>query len=182
MIKTQDSNVISYLYLHSDNTCVSWEILSSSHIETPTPTPWPSCAAQPLHGSYELLNQYFVVIHNFLSIIHANVCVFYLIVLLTIKSNFLKVLKDRKFNQHNGCSNARTLSILNLLSSSLIYAPFPGNMSLIKLWQGGDCAYSEINREGQEGDKPFHCNIGIYVAVVFLQHLAKGVVQTENNC
>lgn len=44
---------------------------------------------------YKILNQYFVVIHNFLSIIHANVCVVYLIVLLTIKSNFLKILKDR---------------------------------------------------------------------------------------
>lgn len=43
---------------------------------------------------HQLLNQYFVVIHNFLSIIHGNVCVVYLIVLLTIKSNFPKILKD----------------------------------------------------------------------------------------
>lgn len=43
---------------------------------------------------HQLLNQYFMVIHNFLSIIHDNVCVVYLIVLLTIKSNFLKILKD----------------------------------------------------------------------------------------
>lgn len=43
---------------------------------------------------HQLLNQYFVVIHNFLSIIHGNVRVVYLIVLLTIKSNFLKILKD----------------------------------------------------------------------------------------
>lgn len=43
---------------------------------------------------YELLRQYFVMIHNSISIIHANVCVVYLIVLLTIKSNFLKILKD----------------------------------------------------------------------------------------
>lgn len=73
---------------------------------------------------HELLNQYFVVIHNFLSIIHANVCVVYLIVLLTIKSNFLKVLKDTKFNQRNYFSDAMLLSILNLLNSSLIYVPF----------------------------------------------------------
>lgn len=73
---------------------------------------------------HELLNQCFVVIHNFLSIIHANVCVVYLIVLLTIKSNFLKVLKDTKFNQHNYFSDAMLLSILNLLNSSLIYVPF----------------------------------------------------------
>lgn len=43
---------------------------------------------------HQLLNHYFMVIHNFLSIIHDNVCVVYLIVLLTIKSNFLKILKD----------------------------------------------------------------------------------------
>lgn len=73
---------------------------------------------------HELLNQCFVVIHNFLSIIHANVCVVYLIVLLTIKSNFLKILKDRKFNQHNYFSDAMLLSVLNLLNSSLIYVPF----------------------------------------------------------
>lgn len=73
---------------------------------------------------HELLNQCFVVIHNFLSIIHANVCVVYLIVLLTIKSNFLKVLKDTKFNQRNYFSDAMLLSILNLLNSSLIYVPF----------------------------------------------------------
>lgn len=73
---------------------------------------------------HELLNQCFVVIHNFLSIIHANVRVVYLIVLLTIKSNFLKILKDRKFNQHNYFSDAMLLSILNLLNSSLIYVPF----------------------------------------------------------
>lgn len=73
---------------------------------------------------HELLNQCFVVIHNFLSIIHANVCVVYLIVLLTIKSNFLKVLKDTKFNQHNYFSDAMLLSILNLPNSSLIYVPF----------------------------------------------------------
>lgn len=73
---------------------------------------------------HELLNRYFVVIHNFLSIIHANVCVVYLIVLLTIKSNFLKVLKDTKFNQRNYFSDAILLSILNLLNSSLIYVPF----------------------------------------------------------
>lgn len=73
---------------------------------------------------HELLNQCFVVIHNFLSIIHANVCVVYLIVLLTIKSNFLKVLKDTEFNQHNYFSDAMLLSILNLPNSSLIYVPF----------------------------------------------------------
>lgn len=73
---------------------------------------------------HELLNQCFVVIHNFLSIIHANVRVVYLIVLLTIKSNFLKILKDRKFNQHNYFSDAMLLSILNLLNGSLIYVPF----------------------------------------------------------
>lgn len=65
-----------------------------------------------------------MVIHNFLSIIHANVCVVYLIVLLTIKSNFLKVLKDTEFNQHNYFSDAMLLSILNLPNSSLIYVPF----------------------------------------------------------
>lgn len=73
---------------------------------------------------HELLNQCFVVIHNFLSIIHANVRVVYLIVLLTIKSNFLKILKDRKFNQRNYFSDAMLLSILNLLNNSLIYVPF----------------------------------------------------------
>lgn len=34
------------------------------------------------------------MIHNSISIIHANVCVVYLIALLTIKSNFLEILKD----------------------------------------------------------------------------------------
>lgn len=43
---------------------------------------------------HQLLNQHFMIIYNFLSIIHGNVCVVYLIVLLTIKSNFLKILKD----------------------------------------------------------------------------------------
>lgn len=43
---------------------------------------------------HQIFNRYFVVIHNFSSIIHNNVCVVYLIVLLTIQSNFLKILKD----------------------------------------------------------------------------------------
>ena len=43
---------------------------------------------------HQLLSQYFVVIHNFRSIIHDNVCVVYLIVLSTIKSNFQKIHKD----------------------------------------------------------------------------------------
>lgn len=43
---------------------------------------------------HELLNHYFVIIHNSTSIINANVCAVYSIVLLTIKSNFLKILKD----------------------------------------------------------------------------------------
>ena len=51
-------------------------------------------------------------------------CVVYLIVLLTIKSNFLKVLKDTKFNQRNYFSDAMLLRILNLLNSSLIYVAF----------------------------------------------------------
>lgn len=43
---------------------------------------------------HQIFNRYFVVIHNFSSIIHNNACVVYLIVLLTIQSNFLKILKD----------------------------------------------------------------------------------------
>ena len=42
----------------------------------------------------ELLNGYFVLIHNFRYIIHANVCAVYLIVLLTITSHFQRILKD----------------------------------------------------------------------------------------
>lgn len=53
---------------------------------------------------HQLLTQYFMVIHNFLSIIHGNVCVVYLIVLLTIKSNFLKILKDANWiSPTTGC-------------------------------------------------------------------------------
>lgn len=81
---------------------------------------------------HELLNQYFVVIHNFLSIIHANVRVVYLIVLLAIKSNFLKILKDRKFNQCNYFSDAMLLSILNLFNSHLFMYFSAGNTNLIK--------------------------------------------------
>lgn len=53
---------------------------------------------------HQLLNQYFMVIHNFLLIIHDNVCVVYLIVLLNIKSNFPKILKDANWiSPTTGC-------------------------------------------------------------------------------
>lgn len=49
-----------------------------------------------------------MVIHNFLSIIHDNVCVVYLIVLLTIKSNFQKILKDvNSISPTTGCVHLR---------------------------------------------------------------------------
>lgn len=54
---------------------------------------------------YQIFNRYFVVIHNFSSIIHNNVCVVYLIVLLTIQSNFLKILKDTNWiSPTTGCA------------------------------------------------------------------------------
>ena len=77
-------------------------------------------SVSPGVSPHQLLRRYFVAIHNFWSIIHDNVRVVYLIVLLTIKSNFPKTLKDANWISHHPTTT--TGPVLHIAAAAVKYS------------------------------------------------------------